>query len=158
VQPDLLQQLRDIHMPAEPLWWPGAPGWWLLALLVIVGCIFAVRQVWGYARRRRPIRRARSLYQALHVRLQNGEIPPATYVHESNELLKRLLIHGLGVHAARPASDRAWLYLLDERFGSPEFSNGPGQILGNERFRQTPEIQIEPLHALLSRFLARVRP
>ena len=35
-----LEQLRDIHLPAEPGWWPPAPGWWvvgLLGLLLLLG-------------------------------------------------------------------------------------------------------------------------
>lgn len=158
MQPDLLQQLRDIHVPADPLWWPPAPGWWLLAAAILLGCILAVRFAYRTYRRRRPIKRTRRLYQALHARLRAGEIPAETYVHESNELLKRLLIHGLGIQAARPASDTAWLRMLDECYGSAAFSDGPGQILGNERFRKTPAIQIEPLHSLLASFLAKVRP
>ena len=158
MQPDLLQQLQDIHTPAAPLWWPPAPGWWLLAAAVLVGCILAVRLGYARYRRRRPIKRARRLYHALHARLRAGEIPPQAYVHESNELLKRLLIHGLGVPAARPASDHAWLRLLDERYGSAAFSEGPGRILGNARFHPSPDIQIEPLHELLASFLRRVRP
>lgn len=158
MQPDLLQQLKDIHMPADPLWWPPAPGWWLLAAAIVVGCVLGIRQVARYYRRRRPIKRARRLYHALHARLQEGEIAPQAYVHESNELLKRLLIHGLGLSAARPATDDAWLRILDEQYGGAEFSAGPGQILGNERFRPIPVIEVEPLHALLARFLAKVRP
>ncbi|MFP6817609.1 MAG: DUF4381 domain-containing protein [Pseudomonadales bacterium] len=158
MQPDLLQQLRDIHIPADPLWWPPAPGWWLLAAATLLGCLLAVRFVFREYPRRRPIKRTRRLYQALHGRLRAGEITAESYVHQSNELLKRLLIHGLGIRAARPASDIDWLKMLDEYHGSAAFSDGPGQILGNERFRKTPEIQIEPLHQLLAGFLARARP
>ncbi|HET9483332.1 MAG TPA: DUF4381 domain-containing protein, partial [Xanthomonadales bacterium] len=47
-------QLRDIHLPAEPSWWPPAPGWWLLAILVIAALVFLVRFAW---RKRRELRR-----------------------------------------------------------------------------------------------------
>lgn len=32
---DLMSQLRDIHTPDPVSWWPLAPGWWILMLLVI---------------------------------------------------------------------------------------------------------------------------
>ncbi|MCZ6711931.1 MAG: DUF4381 domain-containing protein [Gammaproteobacteria bacterium] len=158
MQPDLLQQLRDIHIPADPVWWPPAPGWWLLAVATLFGCVLAVRFAFRHYRRRRPIRRTRRLYQALHGRLSAGEITAESYVHQSNELLKRLLIHGLGIRAARPASNMDWLQILDKYHGGSAFSDGPGQVLGNERFRKSPAIQIEPLHQLLASFLAKVRP
>ncbi|HAU18090.1 MAG TPA: DUF4381 domain-containing protein, partial [Marinobacter adhaerens] len=32
---DPLSQLRDIHLPETGGLWPPAPGWWVLAILLI---------------------------------------------------------------------------------------------------------------------------
>ena len=42
-QQDPLSQLRDIHTPDPISWWPLAPGWWILAGLVIIGLVFLIR-------------------------------------------------------------------------------------------------------------------
>lgn len=42
--------LRDIHLPAEPSWWPPAPGWWLLVVLMLLAL---AGLAWVWRRRRR---------------------------------------------------------------------------------------------------------
>lgn len=155
---NLLEQLRDLQLPADPLWWPPAPGWWLLAGLAIVGLIALARWVSAAIRRRRPIREARTLYARLHNDYLTGTIDDRRYLHESNELLKRLFIHGLQDDSARKANDEDWLRILDQRTNSTEFSNGPGRQLSNQRFREEPESDPLSLYPLLTQLLKEVRP
>ncbi|MEJ2090486.1 MAG: DUF4381 domain-containing protein, partial [Gammaproteobacteria bacterium] len=91
MQPDLLQQLKDIHLPPDPTWWPPAPGWWLLALVAAAGLYYAIQFLRQAIERRRPIRRARAIYQELYSSYEKGLIDERTYLHQANELLKRLL-------------------------------------------------------------------
>ncbi|MEO8809257.1 MAG: DUF4381 domain-containing protein [Rhodanobacter sp.] len=42
--------LRDIHLPADPSWWPPAPGWWLLAIVLLMLLVVVVRR-WRRSRR-----------------------------------------------------------------------------------------------------------
>jgi hypothetical protein len=48
---DPLAQLRDIHLPEPISWWPLAPGWWLLAVVIIGVLFFSIR--WLVKRRAR---------------------------------------------------------------------------------------------------------
>ncbi|MBV1930617.1 MAG: DUF4381 domain-containing protein [Porticoccaceae bacterium] len=47
---DPLAQLRDIHLPEAIGWWPPAPGWWILTLVLLVSIAFTIRYL---VRRRR---------------------------------------------------------------------------------------------------------
>jgi len=158
MQPDLLQQLRDLQLPANPTWWPPAPGWWLVAALLLALGWLGVRIALRAYRRRRPIRRARQLHTELWTRYQAGELDDRGYVDGCNELLKRLMIHGLGIDAARRASDQPWLQLLDQALGEPAFTQGPGRMLGERRFTPAPVADPAALAALVSRLLARISP
>ncbi|MCZ6620217.1 MAG: DUF4381 domain-containing protein [Gammaproteobacteria bacterium] len=158
MEADPLAQLRDIHLPLDPSWWPPAPGWWLLVFGSMALVWFTVRYTRGWIVRRRPLKRARRLYDDLYDKLRNNALSEEVFVHESNEILKRLLIHGLRVDAAPAANDRRWLALLDAQYGGNEFSRGAGQALGNDRFRPQPRADIEQLHPLLERFFRQVKP
>ncbi len=158
MQPDLLQQLRDLHLPTEPVWWPPAPGWWILAALLVAALALLIRELAARHRRRAPFRAARSLYAELYDGYRKGQLAPELFLHQSNELLKRLVIFAVGEGAARSANDEAWLELLDGLSGSNAFTAGPGRQLGNQRFRAAPEADIEALHPVLMRFFAGARP
>ena len=158
MQPDLLQQLRDIHLPADPTWWPPAPGWWLLALILIGLLVWAGFKVREAIRRRRPLKLARSYYEQIYAAFTRGEIDGPAYLQQTNELLKRLYIHGVGDDDARSANDERWLSYLDERAGSSQFSEGPGAQLGNQRFRPAPEADPDLLHPLVSELFRSARP
>lgn len=53
---DPLAQLKDLHLPPPPGFWPIAPGWWLLAILccVLIGLAIRALLIW---RRRNAYRR-----------------------------------------------------------------------------------------------------
>ncbi len=136
--------------------WPPAPGWWLLAALLLAAALWLGRRLYLRYRRGRPLRYARRLYEDIHQRYQRGELSAREYLDETSELLKRLLIHGLGERQARRASGTRWLQLLDRHLEVPAFSRGPGQALGDARFRPDPEMDPEAVHAVVERLLARI--
>ena len=74
---DPLSALRDIHMPPEPGLWPPAPGWWLLALLLLL--LAGGLAIWRSraARRSRPQREALRALAALRTALAAGEASPS---------------------------------------------------------------------------------
>jgi hypothetical protein len=158
MQPDLLQQLRDVHVPAEPGWWPPAPGWWLLALAMAVLSGVLLRTAWRWWRRAAPVRQARALHAALARQLYAAELDDRAYADACNELLKRLFVHGLRLPDTGPLADDRWLAVLDGVLGEPAFSQGPGRALGESRFRRDAAIDGRALEPLVRRLLQRVGP
>ena len=123
----LLQQLRDIHLPTVPGWWPPAIGWWLLAIVVAGALAWMIWWLGARWRRFRPARTARALYRGISQELRSGSISPTRYVHQTNELLKRFVLHEGQLHA-RGARSR----LPAEAFlarGAPSRSPAEGSFL-----------------------------
>ena len=60
-----LDQLRDIHLPPSVSWWPPAPGWWVLAFLLLAGIgylLIRVRANWlAKAYRREALQQLKKL-------------------------------------------------------------------------------------------------
>lgn len=81
--------LRDIHLPAELSWWPPAPGWWLLAALVLV--LIAVVG-WAWRRHRRVRGREQEILDELDqlVRQHRDDDDPDGLLRDLHQLLRRV--------------------------------------------------------------------
>ncbi len=124
----LAQQLRDIHLPEPPGWWPPAPGWWLLSGLLLGA---ALCLAWHLRRRwlRQAFRRqGRALVECEYREwLSHGD--GQRYAQRVNSVLKRtamLCYPGAGVAGL---SGARWLRFLDGCLGEARtrlrFGDGP---------------------------------
>ena len=82
---NLLADLRDIHPPTPGGFWPPAPGWWLLALLVLFGCLAIAYMVWLRYQRGRWRRQALQELKKLATKTDTSN----AWFAELNSLLKR---------------------------------------------------------------------
>lgn len=152
-----LDALRDIHEPLAPGWWPPAPGWWLVALLLAAVCIWGGQRRAAHWVRHRPYRDVRARFRALQARRAEG-LSARAFADAANTLLKDLLTRVEGRTDAIRATGDAWLVLLRTRHGDSAFTEPPGRLLGNDRFRKTVDDDSDELAALLLRTFNRLRP
>ena len=119
--------LRDIHLPAEPSWWPPAPGWWLLAALGLAALSYLL---WLGLRRRRLIRARTELRREFE---RACVTPGAAQVAALSELLRRVALRYAPASAA--LRDEAWLAFLDGDDAAQPFRRGPGRLLLDGPYR-----------------------
>ncbi len=155
MQDDPLSQLRDIHLPTEPSWWPPAPGWWIAALLAVAATIFLILKLRNRWRAGRPRRLALAELALAKQAQAQGAISTTEYLHQCNALIKRLWVRSLGHAEGASLTGTAWLQYLDAVHGSDAFTNGAGQVLGEARFAaESPDLKPE-FHELVKRLLER---
>ena len=150
-----LDQLLPPITPEAVSWWPPAPGWWLLAILLPL-------LSWGLWRlRKRLARRARKAARnngldplrmaALREleqlpRPQGGE-PAGAWLQQLNALLKRLCREHYPSQQSHTLSGRAWLAFLDGRCPAAGLTRWMVLVDGGYRAQcSLDESAIEGLH------------
>ena len=69
---DPLSQLRDIHLPEPVSWWPPAPGWWILAIIILAILFFSIR--WFIKYRAQNCYRREALQQLHQVKAETDSL------------------------------------------------------------------------------------
>lgn len=128
---DPLAQLRDIHLPQSVSWWPPAPGWWLLALLLLVGLAIAARWLWLRYQRSAYRRTGAAELEQLFASWQNSADTSA-FLQQLNALLKRIALYSFPGADVASMNGTRWTDFLDRQWpGDPGnradncFSGGP---------------------------------
>jgi hypothetical protein len=106
------QYLRDIRGLDAIGWWPPAPGWWLIAILVLilaVGATWILRKRWlaSLDWRIEAMQHLRALRRQLHRR------EPKNVAGDLSELLRRIAIARGGRRTCAGLVGEAWLDWLN---------------------------------------------
>lgn len=135
MNPDPLAQLRDIHLPDGSPWWPLAPGWWSLLLLVLLALAVLA---WRHhqrklARRYRDValRELERLLADYRVHGSFQDFAPAV-----SELLKRVALQAYPALAAGSLSGEAWIAFLAARLPSAAGIQAPPAALGEALYQR----------------------
>lgn len=157
---DPLSQLRDIHLPDPVSFWPPAPGWWLLLVLVCIGLVFLCRHaIAAMAERRKLANVLSQLDQAKATYLEEAAFDHKKnqagldYLASVNNLLKRVAQVRLAYSGSAQKTGQEWLIFLDQYDDSKAFTQGAGKILGDGLYRRTFDGDVEALHDLARRWI-----
>ncbi|MDH3347463.1 MAG: DUF4381 domain-containing protein [Desulfobulbaceae bacterium] len=148
---DPLAQLRPLHSPDPITWWPPAPGWWLLVLVIgtLIGLI-----VWQL--RRTKLKRA-ALLELKQIRAM--QVSGEEKIRSLSLLLKRYVLAIYPGKEVASLTGESWLRFLDQRLGQPSkpFQKGVGQVFGIGLYGPKIECDLDQLCGLVSQWIKKNR-
>ena len=143
-----LKDLKDIHLPLEAGWWPPAPGWWILSMLVfILAAFLAVRIAAGmrrHFRTRRITQFTADGLKAIQSRIKNenvGDLPEA--VAAMFELVKRFIAVHSGRERIGGLHGDQWLGFLQSTasFQGAAFQSQSNVYLASLPYRSSDQLE-----------------
>ena len=146
--------LRDIHAAPPPAFWPPAPGWWLLAVIVLIALV--VLAVWAWRRYRRHRHEQLILLEVERLNNCNSSENSIGFITDISTLLRRVAIRRYSLAAVASLTGADWLRFLDETGGAGDFANGVGQVLETGPYQSDlNEVPAEELLALARRWISK---
>src|SRR5687768_3474864 len=157
---DPLAQLADIHLPGEVPFWPPAPGWWMLAGVLLVSLALIVRYFYLQGQTKRRMHSAlHELDQVYRTWLEKSQVESESnqagldLLYGFNAILNRVALVYYPHADVAKLTGTAWLRFLDAADQSTNFSEGPGKVLSDGTYRPVFSADTDALYALTRQWI-----
>jgi hypothetical protein len=152
VQGSQALQLRDIHLPDSVSWWPPAPGYWLILIIIAL----LLLGVWLFLRWRRQQKLKRVIqdeFRRIERDFQQSN-DALQLTRELSVLLRRVSLACFPNTGCESMVGEHWLSFLDQQLqDSYEFVGGVGQILVTAPYSKQVDVNAQGLLALCQRWI-----
>jgi hypothetical protein len=138
---DALTALRDIHLPSAVSWWPLAPGWWVLAGVLVV--VVAATVVWLRYRRRSVKRRALAELESVAARFRSSG-DPADLAAGLSTLVRRVALVRFDSREVAGLCGIDWVAFLASTGGSRGFPEEIADDLMMALYARPSAAQVDP--------------
>ena len=153
MNPDLLAQLRDIHAAPAAAWWPPAPGWWILALCLLVALVWLASRMLTALRVRRRRRNMLTWVDRLDANV-DPNADPHVYLSTLNRIFKLVALRAFpGEHCAAMAGPQ-WVDFLHGRM-KQECSFESLRVLASGPYDPAPQFDPAVISGLARQWISR---
>ncbi|GAB4391967.1 MAG: DUF4381 domain-containing protein [Gammaproteobacteria bacterium] len=125
--PNPLANLQDIVTPHGVDWWPLAPGWYFMGLVIVLLLIVAILRLYQQWSQKSAKRQALRELEHLTQRLTQRQISTQQLFAQLAMLLKRVALVYFPHSQVAGLQGSAWLAFLDRSGATQDFTRGKGQ-------------------------------
>lgn len=149
-----LADLRDIQLPDPISVWPLAPGWYILAGLLLM-CVLGLGIYFVYQYRK--IRIKQHAVKLINQWQKKKNEPNFDCPNQVAALLKRVAMVFYPERKTAHLYGDAWLAFLDETGRTQEFSQGAGRFFAEAHYQKNSPDNIDELCELAKRWIKRIK-
>jgi len=146
--------LKPIHTGGDISWWPLAPGWWILAMLLIGLMVFSWFAIRQQKRKNKPKKIALQRLKQINVNYRQHQ-DDAQFVDEHGHLIKQFLLAYYPrttvakLHGAQ-LRDFLAAHICNDEHLKNQLLGGLGELLTEGRFKQQVTAPPELTHVVAS--------
>lgn len=150
---ELLAQLADIHLPAAISYWPPAPGWWVLAVVLIALLSFAGKKLTRSIRQRKICQHALAELERCYIALARdedlqGDRLKLRFVNEFNSVMRRVALYHFPQSNVASLAGMAWVDFIREKGDSSLLNEEIAEALSYGRFQTKIDVDVDALNKL----------
>ena len=138
-----LENLYDIVAPGPVSWWPPAPGWYVIGVILV--CLIGLALGHTVRQRRRNRFRREALAELDQILASMGDSrQKISALRTLPGLVKRTALAGFDRQYVAQLSGTAWLEFLNQTGSTDRFTKKPGSLLGELSFQKEEQLEALP--------------